>query len=106
MATKGTEKALAYESGVSTYGRAGVLRAILQLIFSAAYPTLLKYTTAGQLLGAAFGGFGVLLIFLSSTGSKLMGELVVAAMAIPMASLFTLPVAITVENSDTANRGR
>lgn len=57
-------------------------------------------------MGASFGFFGILLMTLAGTSEKSLGEVVVVLMALPIAAHFTLPVGLTVENSNPYNRGR
>eukprot|EP00177_Eucheuma_denticulatum_P005947 GFKZ01010844.1.p1 GENE.GFKZ01010844.1~~GFKZ01010844.1.p1 ORF type:complete len:298 (-),score=23.19 GFKZ01010844.1:1374-2267(-) len=105
-AEDGSKGAMAYEQGVNVYGRAGLVRATAQIVYSAVYPWMLKLLTPGQLMAASFGIFGVVVLIFAGTKSLWVAELVVVLMALPMAAHFTVPVGMTVENSGTSNRGR
>lgn len=105
-AAQGSGAAKAYEKGVNIYGRAGLVRALIQLLFSAIYPWLLKCLTVGQLMGSSFGLYGVLLLIFAGTEKVITAQILVIAMGLPTAAEFTLPVGVTVENSDASNRGR
>lgn len=76
------------------------------MAFSAVYPWLLDFVPPGQLMGATFILFSTLLLAFSGTSSALWAQAVVILMGLPMAALLTIPVAITVENSDETNRGK
>ena len=95
-----------YERGVSIYGEASLPRTLIQIIYSAIYPYLLKHISPGQLMGFSFGLFGLLLLTFSGTDVQRIGQAVVVFMALPIAAHFTLPVGLTVENSEASNRGR
>lgn len=95
-----------YERGVSVYGEASLPRTAIQIVYSAVYPYLLYYITPAQLMGASFTIFGAILVTFSGTHAEGLGKLVVISMGLPIAAHFTLPVGLTVENSDLGNRGR
>lgn len=102
-----SELAKKYEGGVRIYGRASLARAMIQIVFSGAYPWLLKTIfTEGQLLALCFGIFGVLVAIFSGTNSTPVGFAIIVVLALPMASLFTIPAGITLQNSDKSNTGR
>lgn len=105
-APSGSKGNLLYEEGVSAVGTAGIVRASLSIVIAGIYPFLLRYMNAGSILGVCHAAYGVLLLVLSGTRSKLMGEIAVAANSFPMTTLITIPVALTVERSDASNRGR
>lgn len=106
QAAKGSKAAQLYEKGVNLYGKAGLVRACLQIVFCAVYPWMLKCITAGQLMGLSFGSFAVLMLIFANTHSETWAQILVVAFALPMAAHFTLPVGLTVHNSDASNRGR
>lgn len=105
-AAPGSQEAVLYEHGVRIYGQAGLPRAFLSAVFSAVYPSLLRFVTPGQMMGCSYLAFSILLLIFSNTSSRLWAQIVVVLMAFPMAATFTLPVGVTVENSDKSNRGR
>lgn len=88
------------------YGQAGLVRALVQIVYSAVYPWMLTCMTAGQLMGTSFGIFAILTLIFANTHSETAAKALVVAMALPMAAHFTLPVGLTVHNSDLSNRGR
>lgn len=57
-------------------------------------------------MGASFGIFAVLTLVFAGTHSEQLAKMIVIALALPQAAHFTLPVGITVNNSDLSNRGR
>lgn len=96
-----------YERGVSSYGQASLIRAVVQIIFSASYPWFLACgATAGQLMAGAFGSFSIMTLILAGTKSLLMGKLIVVMLAFPLAAHFTLPIGLLMENTDLSHRGR
>lgn len=105
-APAGTPAAALYEKGVSVYGSASLPRTIIQILYSAIYPYLLYYISPAQLMAVSFGIFGSLLLAFSGTHVQQFAQIVVVSMALPIAAHFTLPVGLTVENSDASNRGR
>lgn len=106
-AAKGSHKAALYEKGVNLYGQAGLVRAVLQILFSAIYPTLLDCgLQPGKLLSVAFAVFSVAVFIFANTNVPAIAEFVVIMMAFPSAGLFSIPVGMTVELSDESNRGR
>lgn len=94
-----------YERGVKITGQAGQWRALTQVIFSAVYPLLLNYISPGNLMGIAFGVFGLLLAVGSGTNSVLFAQIIVTVFGLPMSAHFTVPTGLTVEYSDASNRG-
>lgn len=105
-APSGSQKAKRYEFGVTLYGHASIVRSLIQIAYSAIYPCFLNYVSPAQLMSASFGIFGILLMVFSNTHVQLFGQIVVISMALPIAAHFTLPVGLTVENSEPHNRGR
>lgn len=105
-APAGSPKQKLYGHGVTVYGKASMFRSAIQIIYSAVYPYLLYVISPGQLMCASFGVFGVLLMIAANTTSVRLAQSVVVSMALPIAAHFTLPVGLTVQNSDVSNRGR
>lgn len=105
-APSGSKKAQLFEKGVSLYGTASLPRTLIQIVYSAIYPYLLIHVSPGQLMSISFGLFGAVLFVSSGTHISKIGQLVVVLMGLPIAAHFTLPVGLTVENSDSSNRGR
>ncbi|PXF42952.1 Sucrose transport protein SUC2 [Gracilariopsis chorda] len=105
-AKKGSAAEATYEKGVKIYGKASLLRALVQIAFAAVYPFLLRFISPGKLMGVCFGTFGIFLAILSSTKSMEYGELIIVLLGFPGAAHFTLPTGLTVEYSDETNRGR
>lgn len=99
-------KARLYEDGVGLYGKASLVRSLIQIVYSAVYPWLLNVVSPAQLMSLSFGVFGVLLMIFANTNARNIGQIVVYSMALPIGAHFTLPVGLTVENSDMSNRGR
>lgn len=106
-APKDSASSKLYEKGVSAYGQASLIRAAVQILFSAGYPWLLACgVTAGQLMGIAFGSFSIVTLILAGTKSLVVGKFVVVMLALPLAAHFTLPIGLLMENTDLAHRGR
>lgn len=105
-APPGSPKAKKFEMGVNLYGRASIVRSLIQISYSAIYPWLLNFITPAQLMSTSFGIFGILLMLFSNTNDERLGRIVVMAMALPIGAHFTLPVGLTVEHSEPSNRGR
>lgn len=104
---KGSAEAALYEKGVNLYGKAGLVRGVLQIIFSALYPKLLDSgLQPGRVLAVAFALFSAILLAFANTNTPRIAEFVIIIMAFPAASLFSMPVGMTVELSDETNRGR
>lgn len=102
----GSELVEKYERGVNLYGRAGLMRALVMMIFSGIYPKLLNWISPGQLMALTYGTFGASIIALASTRSATVGQFVVILLGLPQAAEFTVPVGMTVAKSDASNRGR
>lgn len=105
-AKPGSKKSKLYEQGVTLYGQASLIRSLIQIVYSAIYPWLLKFITPAQLMGTSFASFGIVLLILGNTNVPAVGQLLVMAMALPIAAHFTLPVGLTVQHSEVSNRGR
>jgi Na+/melibiose symporter-like transporter len=89
---------------VNVYGRAGILRSLLQMAGAAAYPHVLNRRHAGNVLGITFVTFGIILLALSNTNQVALGELVVVLFAVPMSIAMTLAIAEVSTRSNSANR--
>lgn len=105
-AERGSPAEQTYEKGVKIYGRASLLRAFVQIVFSAIYPFLLRFISPGKLMGLCFGCFGIVLAILNNTRSMEYGELIIVLLGFPGAAHYTIPTGLTVEYSDETNRGR
>ncbi|KAI0558248.1 MFS/sugar transport protein [Gracilaria domingensis] len=105
-APEGSDSEAVYERGVNIYGKASLIRALVQILFSAVYPFLLRFVSAGKLMGLCFGVYGILLAIFNGTKSLLIGQFMVIMLAFPEAAHFTLPTGLTVEYSDDTNRGK
>lgn len=96
-----------FERGVNLYGRSGVIRALLQIVFSAIYPKLLQIgAPPGQLLASTFLSFSLIIFIYAETKSEVIAQFGVILFSLPSAALLTLPVGLTVALSDETNRGR
>lgn len=91
--------------GIVAFGKAGAVRALLIMTFAALYPRLLKYVAASKLLGIACLTYAVIMLTLANTRNLFWGQFAVASFAIPLASLHTVPTAMTLEKSTKRNRG-
>lgn len=106
-AAAGTKSALLYEKGVNLYGRAGLIRGPVQILFSAFYPTLLsRGVTPGALMGTSFFIYSLYLIFFSTTHTPWIAIVGIILWALPQATLLSVPMGMTVALSDEGNRGR
>lgn len=106
-APEGSAKALLFDKGVGLYGKAGLLRGVIQIAFSATYPRILKTFggSVGGLLSLSFFCAGIVILTFAGTTSIAFGVLVVAFLAIAMAAVFTLPVAMVVQRASDDKRG-
>jgi solute carrier family 45, member 1/2/4 len=103
---EGSELALKYERGINIYGRAGIMRAILQMLLAVTYPYIMNREHAGRVLGVSYLAFGVLLLALSNTHIEILGELVVVLFAVPLCVAMTLAIAEASARSDASKRGQ
>jgi solute carrier family 45, member 1/2/4 len=103
---EGSESALKFERGVTIYGRAGILRSILQIFLAGTYPYIMNHDHAGSVLGFSYLAFGALILALSNTHVEQLGELVVVLFAIPLSVAMTLAIAEASARSDANMRGQ
>jgi solute carrier family 45, member 1/2/4 len=103
---EGSELAVKFERGVNIYGRAGILRSILQIVLAGSYPYIMNHDHAGSVLGFSYLLFGVLILALSSTHVELLGELVVVLFAVPLSVAMTFAIAEASARSDANMRGQ
>lgn len=104
-----SKEALLYEKGVNLYGQAGIIRGIVQILFSAFYPKFLEWgASSGQLMCLGFMSFAIVTLIFAGTHSVLIGQLCVILYSLPYACLMTVPIglALTLEQSDETNCGR
>lgn len=99
-------KARLYEEGVTLYGRASLVRSIIQIVYSAVYPYILYVLTPAQLMSVSFATFSIVMLMFANTHTRLLGQIVIFSMALPIGAHFTLPVGLTVEHSEVSNRGK
>lgn len=57
-------------------------------------------------MGVSFAIFAALALVFAGTHSEMAAKFFVVGMAFPQAAQYTLPVGLTVNNSDLTNRGR
>lgn len=99
--------ALLFEEGVNLYGRAGIVRGIVQILFSAIYPKLLQCgIPPGHLFAYCFSAFSIVILIYARTNSALLAQIGVILYALPLAAILTLPIGLTMALSDETNRGR
>lgn len=96
-----------FEKGINLYGRAGVLRSVVQIFCCAIYPKLLDLgASPKQLISGCFICFSSLILIYANTRNAFMAQLAVVLYALPNSSLLTIPIGLTVALSDDSNRGR
>lgn len=106
-APQDSKEALLYEKGVNLYGQAGIIRGIVQILFSAFYPKFLQLgASPGQLMCLGFIFFALVTMIFADTHNALIAQLSVILYSLPNACLLTLPIGLTVSMSDESNRGR
>lgn len=102
----GSKERLAYERGVRLSGKAAVIRAFAQIVFSAVYPVLLKWMTPGQLMGCSYAISSLCIAVLSGTSNESLAVFLIVIVALPRVTQNTIPAGCTLQYSDESNRGR
>lgn len=99
-AQPGTAEAAAYQRGVSVFSVANVVKALLAMVFSAFYPTIIKWVGAiGErvVFGVSFAVFSVVLFVFASTSNVVVAACVIALGSVPFIVTQTIPIAIVVQ---------
>lgn len=99
-AAAGSPEALLYERGVSVFSAANVVKAVLALIFSAFYPTIIRLLeTVGErvVYGLSFLVFSTALFLFAYTNNVYIAASVIALGSVPFIATQTIPVAIAVQ---------
>lgn len=99
-AEAGSPEALRYQSGVSIFSVANVAKALMAIVFSAFYPSIIKWVGAiGErvVFGVSFFVFSCVLYACAYTKNVLVAGSVIALGAVPFIVTQTIPIAIVVQ---------
>lgn len=96
----GSAKAILYQKGITLFGVASIIKALVSLAFSAIYPWLLGLGgRKGEALmfSTPFIVFGIALAVVARTHSAIIAGAVVVMAGIPFVATQTIPIAIVVQ---------
>lgn len=99
-AEAGSPEALRYQNGVSIFSVANVAKALMAIVFSAFYPSIIKWVGAiGErvVFGVSFFVFSSVLYACAYTKNVLVAGSVIALGAVPFIVTQTIPIAIVVQ---------
>lgn len=101
----GSSGAQKFERGIAIYGRAGIVRAALQIIISVLYPHFISRERMGITLSAVIGIFALVTIAVANTENILLAEVVIVLFSFPTAVTYAFPFAEVAQRAGDDMRG-